>query len=370
MSRNTNNIPFTEIVERVQDLSRTATDDKKRIRGIVNDVYCQEIPRAIGDYIIKSQSAISCLSEINSGVASITTQNTAVYLSGIGITLESSHTGRKIKFSNNDNVYDFTFAKANSGTISPPLSGVTSVSNGAYTIFKDIYSLASDFDRFPINGGLLFYSAGQPTPLPELEDSKYYNETDSTPSSVPTNCRFYNYDSAGNIQVQIVPPPSTSYVLPYEYVKILPPMIENSGGTILMTSNSTAVTGTGTVFLKSNTGDYVRVSAFGTGEDSEWYRIEAIATNSAMTLSKAFRIDTNATTTDFVISSAPELPSRIQDGIIYGSLRNLIIDQNDPNYIFYHMRFCQILSDNKVLIKSRNTQDKIELIAEDPDYRR
>jgi len=37
-------IPFTEITERVQDLSRSNADTRSRIRGIVNEIYTLDIP--------------------------------------------------------------------------------------------------------------------------------------------------------------------------------------------------------------------------------------------------------------------------------------------------------------------------------------
>ena len=147
-------------------------------------------------------------------------------------------------------------------------------------------------------------------------------------------------------------------------------MKESTAGTILTNSASAVVTGTGTLFTEMRSGDYVRIDAFGIGEDSEWYKIENIATDTNMTLSKVFRADTDATTTKYVISSATEIPYKFQDALISGSMRSIIVDQNDQNFIYYNMKFAQTLTDGKVTYNMRRSKDQVELIAENIRYRR
>lgn len=360
--------PFTELVEKTQDLGRANAETKSRIRGIMNMVYTQEIPRVWDWSWLKSSSAISCLAEYKTGVASINTQDTTVVF-GSGVVMDSSFTGRKIKFSDNPDVYDLTFMQSNTGAISPPLSGSTNIASGGYTIFKNIYSLPPDFDRFPINGGLLFYSGGQPTPLPELVDDDYYEQANASPTSTPNYCRPYGYDTAGNLQYEIIPPPSTAYVLRDEYIKLLKPMSETTAGTIVFLSGSTAVSGTGTLFTQATTGDYVRADGFGKSQDSTWYRILAITNNTSMTLMTAFRSDSSYTGT-YTISSAPKMPYKMQDALIYGTLEKVLSDQKDPMLVFSHIQYAKILTDNKVIEQTRHSKDDVELIAEDPNYRR
>ena len=365
---NLKNIPFSEILEKVSDLSRSNTDQRSRIKGIVNEVYTLDITKEYDWYWLKASSAISCIAEYKTGVVSINTQTTAILFNS-GAVITTNMTGRKIKFSNNSDVYDFTYVAANSGSISPPLSGSTNISSGGYTIYKNIYSLPSDFDRFPVNGGLLFYSAGQPQALPELVDDDYYEQATASPSSVPEGCRFTQYDTAGNMQIEIVPPPSSAYILQDEYIKTLNPMIETTMGTIVINSNQTAVTGTGTLFLEMNTGDYLRADNFGTKGESVWYRISAISSNSDLTLANTFRRDSSYSGS-FTISSAPKMPYKFHNALIYGPIRKILSDEKDPMLIFANTEWMKIISDNKTLEQSRHAKDDLDLIAEDFNYRR
>ena len=360
-------LPFSEIIERTQDLGRANADTKSRIRGLVNDVYTLDIPKEYDWTWLKASSAISVLAQYNTGVASINTQATAVVF-GSGVVLDSSFTARKIKFSGNPDIYDLTFVATNSANINPPLSGSTNISSGAYTIYKNIYSLPSDFDRFPVNGGLLFFSGGQPTPLGELVDDDYYEQFNASPSSTPDKCRLIGYDTAGNLQVELVPPPASQYILVNEYIRTLSPMRENSQGTVVVTSNQTAVTGTGTVFTQMNTGDYLRANDFGKAGDSIWYQITGITSDTNMTVT-TFRKDSSYTGA-FTICSVPQMPYKFHNAIIQGALRKVIADQKDPIFVFANAEYQKIISENKALQQSRHAKDDVELIAEDMDYRR
>ena len=364
------NIPFVEIVERVHNLAREKAGNEKIVRGIVNDVYTRDISREYDWSFLKSSSAISCIAEYNTGYVTVNTQGTACAFQS-GATITSSMTGRKIKFDGNSNIYDFTQNGATAGIINPPLSGEVNVGSGGYTIFKDTFPLASDFDRFPVNGGLLFYSAGQPTPIPEKMDDDWYAEYTPTPTTEPNMCRIIEPDTAGNIAVQVNPPPQDPTVLSYEYIKQVNPMTFSTAGTVVTVSNSTVITGTGTFFTRMTTGDYFRVDDFGIAQDSDWYRISTISSDTNLTLSSNFRATTTGGAySNYTISSAPQMPFRIQDAIIAGAMRHILMDQNDKNFIFYHTQFAKVLSDNKILYKSRQAKDDIELIAENYDYRR
>ena len=361
-------LPFSEIIEKISDLSRSNIDQRSRIKGLVNEVYTLDIPKEYDWYWLKASSGISCIAEYKTGVVSINTQDTAILFNS-GAVITTAMTGRKIKFSGNSDVYDFTYVAANSGSINLPLSGSTNISSGGYTIYKNIYSLPSDFDRFPVNGGLLFYSGGQPTPLPELVDDDYYEQATASPSSVPEGCRFTEYDTAGNMQIEIIPPPSIAYILQNEYIKTLNPMYENTMGTVVITSNQTAVTGTGTVFLQMNTGDYLRADSFGEKGESVWYKISAISSDTNLTLSTVFRKDSGYSGS-FTISSEPKMPYKFHNGLIYGAVRKILSDEKDPMLMYANAEWMKIITDNKVLEQSRHAKDDVETIAEDINYRR
>jgi len=360
--------PFSEIVERTQDLTRSNADTKQRIRGIVNDVYTTDITKEYDWSWLKASSAISCIAQFNTGVVTVSTQGTIVTMSG-ATTIDTTFTGRKIKFGDNPDVYDVTYLGTTGVTISPPLSGATNISDGTYTIFKNIFSLPGDFDRFPINGGLLSYQGGQPTPLPELMDDDYYAQVNASPTTIPDNCRMLGYDASGNLQVEIIPPPASAYILVEEYIKSLDPMKENTAGTIVMSSNSLVVTGTSTIFNTMSAGDYVRADNFGKSTDSVWYRISAITSNTNMTLATVFRTDSSYTGA-FTISSAPKMPSKLQSAIMWGAIMKILPDQKDPMFIMAKIEYERSIKDNKVMEQNRHSKDNVGLIAEDMEYRR
>jgi len=362
-------IPFVEIVERAQDLGRAGADTRSRLRGLVQSVYTRDIPIEFDWTFLKASSAIVCLAEYNTGYASCVTQDGTVSFTS-GATLDSSFIGRRIKFDSNPDIYDITALYSTTGcTISPVLSSEAHVETGGYTIFKNIFSLPENFDRFLINGGLLYYQGGQPTPIPEKVDGDFLSEFNASPNSTPSGCRMLGPDSNGCLQVEIEPPPSTPYIMRNEYIRALLPMKENSMGTAVFTSNSTVVTGSGTWFTRMTTGDYIRAEQFGKNTDSDWYRITAIASNTNLTLSRVFRIDSNYTGS-FMISSAPEMPYNFHESLIYGALRKYLPDHKDQMWVIANREFAKILTDNKVLFNNRHSRDDIDTIATDPEYRR
>ncbi len=368
MSRNIRDTPFTEIVETVQDLSRSKSDDKRRIRGIVNRRYTASIPREMDWPFMKSTSSISVTAEYKSGIVTVNTQGTVCTFSGAIIT--SQMTGRKIKFTNNANIYDFTYTDITGGTIAPSLSLATNVSQGTYTIFRNIYPLAQDFDRFPINGGLLYLSGGQKVPLPEKHDDDYYQQFTPNPTNNPEFCRMLGYDTGGAREFEMVPPPAGNLVIEYEYQKTLPPMKDNTSGTVSITSGGTLVTGVGTLFADANTGDYLRIDGMGISQDSTWHRVDTITNDTTATITPVFRSDSSVATANYTISSSPQYPPKLQEALVYGAVRDIIADQNDPNFIFYHSEYANIITDNKVHIQTRRTNENVELAAEDFNFRR
>jgi len=362
-------IPYTEIVERAQDLGRAGADTRPRLRGLVQSVYTRDIPNEFDWTHMKARSAIVCVAEYNTGYASITTGGSTVSFCS-GATLDSSFIGRRIKFDSNPDLYDITALVSTTGcTVSPVLSGEVHVETGGYTVFKNIYSLPQNFDRFLINGGLMFYQGGQPTPVPEKVDDDFFAIFNAGPTSTPDACRMIEADSNGCYQFELTPPPASPYILMNEYIKVLLPMSENSMGTVVMTSNSTAVTGTGTWFTRMNTGDYIRADMFGKGADSDWYRITAIVSETNLTLDRVFRID-SCYAGSYTISSAPEMPYKFHEALIYGALRKYLPDHKDQMWVIANREFAKILSDNKALFQTRHSKDDIELIAEDSEYRR
>ena len=368
MSKNIKEIPYTELVERCAETSRSGSEnDRPRVRGVVNDVATKEIGGKFDWSFMEASSSITCIKKYSTGTVSGTTGGAQLTFANAAV-IVADMTGRKIKISGNDVVYDFTYTDSTGGTVDPPVAGTKNITSQSFNIFKPVYALASDFDRFPVKGGLILWQGGKKTILPEKRHIQYYDEYSASPGT-PSCCKLVQNDTAGNPQVELVPPPEFGIALNYDYFKAAKPMRETSMGTISITASATLVEGTGTRFLEANTGDWIRVNANGTKDDSEWHRITAITHNSSLTIATAFA-NSSVVSVEYVICSAPDMPSFLHLGIFHGTVRNLLGNQDDPMYAYHHQQFATILTDAKVRYVTRMDSVDMEGDFEAWDYRR
>ena len=376
MSKNISDIPITEIVERSQQLARAGNNTFSKIRGIVQDVYLREIPSKFDWNFLLISSSFTTLDQYNTGTASVNTGATAATFSS-DVSLDSTFNGRKIKFSGGDEVYTIdSVSGAASAVIDPAFRGSNNISSGSYTIFQNIYPLSNDFDRFPKKGGVYRWEGNQKKVLEEKPYRQYMEDGRYSPVTQPEHMRLVSADTAGNQQIELIPPPSNSRNYGYDYFKQLRPMSETSSGTLSsIAAGATAVVGnTNTKFLdiyRNHTGNSVwfRVSNLGEASDSEWYRVLSIQHDSALTLATAFANSAITSSANYVIAEAPDMPSRLHVGILYGTVRTLNVDQNDEHYALYHTQYYQVLSDSKRIYVSRPYDLSIEGIHEEFRYR-
>jgi len=101
------------------------------------------------------------------------------------------------------------------------------------------------------------------------------------------------------------------------------------------------VTANGANFTRALTDGscFFRVDNLGKGSDSTWYRILSVQNDNQLTLATVFAM-TSVTIANYTISKAPEYPTRLHVGIIYGVLRQLTIDQNDPKRTVLSRSIC------------------------------
>ena len=369
---NISEIPMTEIVERVQKLGRVGSDTKDRIRGVVTDVYTREIPAKFDWTFLIAGSSLTTSSEFHGGSVSMNTGDTTVVLSSD--VFPSNCGGWKIKFSGNDTAYDvLAYTSTTSLTINPALWGPQNLTGASYSLYRDVYPLASEFDRFPKPGGIYRWSGGQKQILPEVQYANYVNNEYRATAGIPQKTRLVGMDTTGCQLVEFVPPPRDAKVYGYDYVKSLTPMYENTGGQIIsITPGSKTVTAVSANFLLVPTDGtcFLRVDQLGVGADSNWYRILSVQGTGWLTLETAFA-DTGVTLgANFTISQIPVYPVRMHLGIIYGALRAMTIDQNDPNVQFYHSQYASVLSDAKRIYVSRPYSQEMDGVFTDYRYRR
>lgn len=373
MSKNISEIPYTEICERVSELARERVDARPKIRGIVNDYYVREFPRKFDWNFFLAQSTVTVQGQYNTGTVSATTGSTAVTFSS-DVVLTQSNNLWWIKITGSDYVYQFTYNNATGGFLNVPLGGTQNVINAPFNLFQPYYSLATDFDRFPKNGGLILFQGGAEQVIREMAYQDWANYYNPNPTQSAAYCRLYGVDTAGNTILELTPPPQVFLSYRYDYFIKPLPMYEITNGLIgNISNNSTSVQGDSNCqFTLANTGDYLRIDNLGKGSDSEWYRIISIANNSALTLQTIFRNNVNSsiTSASYTISSAPKVPYKMHPVFLYGSILQLTVDQNDPMVQAYNIKYAEVLSDGKRLYVSRIYSQDIHHYGEEYLYRR
>ena len=370
MRKNERVIPFTELVERTSEIARERADVKYKIRGYVNDVYIREIGRKWDWNFLLVGSTITTRPSYSTGTLSADTGDTTVVFS-TDVTLDATYTGSQLRVTGNDVVYDCVYQSATSLTIQPPISGNTNYTNASYNLYFPFYSLPSNFDRYPKNGGFANWLGGNQKVIQETPFQEWGINYSSSPSDTPERIRIIGTDTAGNQILEINPPPKTAKSYLNNYYQSLSPMSETTSGLIgNITSGGTNVIGDSSCrFLEATTGDYFRIDALGKGNDSLWYRIISIQNDSALTLQTAFA-STGITSANYVICSSPQMPIKLHPAILYGGVLQCTSDQDDPLFQAYNMKLAEVLSDGKRLYVSRVYNQDIHTLAEDWMYRR
>lgn len=368
MSKNISEIPFTEICERVLEITRTPSNLMSKIRGDVNEVYTVEIPVKFDWNFLIASTSIITTEQYVTGTVSATTGSTTLSFSSDAV-LTASMTGSKIKISGNDVVYDLTYVNATSATISPSFQGGSNATSTSYSIFQPTYTLPEDFDRFPKNGGVYKWVGGRKEIVSEESYQEATNLFQSSPTDNPDKMRIVGCDTANRQQFSFRPAPKSAKVYGCDYLKKLTPLSETTAGTVLISAGATTVTGDSDCrFTEASVGDYLRINAFGTSQDSTWYRINGITHNSSLTIATAFA-SSGVTNAEYVISKVPKYPAKLHPGLIYGASRFVTVDQNDPNALLHITRYAEVLSDGKRIYVSRVYNQVVDTIATEFRYR-
>jgi len=353
-------IPFTELWERLLTMGRVdSPNNEDYAKGLINDVYTRTLPRMVDwDPLVKEANLVMT-TYYNTGTATVSAGSTSV--TGTGTTWTSAMTtadGYKIKFAGNDNVYDFEYVGATSATISPALSKDTDLTTVAYTIFRDEYQLASDFNRFLMNGSIYVYSGGrvqdiiEECPRDRFRDEFTPEATDPIQRAMLTR----THSTTGNRLVRVNPPPKKAYVYPYEYIQYVTPMTDYGTGSVAVTNASATVTGTDTFFsANAAAGDYFRVDSNGIGDSSKWYKISSVDSNTQLTLDSNFGEDTESSLSYRVSKTPSAFPFPFHEYILYEAVLKIMAEQSDPVIQAISLERDRIMYDLKKNYKSRRT---------------
>lgn len=377
MSKNQIEIPYTEIVERVASLGRTNANAIEKVRGVVQDIYTRDIPTKHDWTFLQANSSIVTTAEYKTGTVSATTGSNLITFSS-DVTVTAGMVGRKVKLSGNEVVYQIdSFSTAQELRINPEFQGANNLTSVSYSLFQNTYPLAGDFDRFPKDGGVYKWTGGAKQILPEEPYQEYAQKFASNPA-IPDKMRLVGIDTAGNQLIEFRPAPKDSRIYGYDYLRRLYPLVETTGGLIKgISSNAVAVVAqTNGTFLRATTSNsskweryFFRVDQMGKSQDSEWYPVINIVSNSDLTLRVGFA-NSAVTTANYAVSKAPEMPTMLHPAVVFGALASILADQNDEKAAVYFARYAQVLSDAKRIYVSRTYSQDIHGIQEDWQYRR
>lgn len=364
-------IPFSELFERLMTLAKIDSfNNEDFAKGLINDAYTRSLP-GLNDWnpiIIEYYLAMSAY--YSTGTVSCTAADTT--LTGSGTTWTSTMTnnnGWKIKFAGLDLIYSFTYVSATSATISPPLEGATNLSGATYKVFRDEYSLPSDFDRFLKNGSIYVQQGGRTYAIiGESTRDQFREMMVPEPSDPIFRAMLTRVNTSGNRLVRVNPPPATAKIYPFEYIPKIAPMKEYTIGTISVTNGSATVTGVNTLFVANvAAGQYFRVDSIGQGDSSKWYQISSVDSNTTLTLTAVYS-DAAESGVEYTICSAPtSFPSEFHEFILYEAVSVVCSSESDSNSQLMIARRSEVLTRLNKMYKSRRTNSQIKV--EDDGYR-
>lgn len=364
-------IPFTELFERLMTLAKIDSfNNEDFAKGLINDAYTRSLPGMEDWNPIITDGFLTMSAYYSTGTVSCSAASTA--LVGTGTVWTSNMTannGWKIKFSGLDIVYSFTYASSTTATISPALEGSTTLITQTYTLFRDEYALASNFDRFLKNGSIYVQLGGRTyNTIGELPRDQFKAMFIPDVSDPIFRAILTRVDTSGNRLVRFNPPPRTAKIYPYEYIPRIVPMREYTTGTVAVTNGGTTVTGTGTFFSTNVVaGSYFRIDTVGQGDSSKWYQIASVNSNTGITLTTAYE-DGAEMGVEYTICTPPaSFPPEFHEFILYEAVSVAVASSSDPNTQVMIARRADILARLKKTYKSRRTNSQVKV--EDDGYR-
>lgn len=364
-------IPFSEIFERLMTLAKIDSfNNEDYAKGLVNDAYTRALPGSNDWNPITEDSFLSMSASYSTGNVACNAGSTA--LSGSGTAWTSGMTyanGWKIKFAGLNNIYRFTYTGPTSATISPALEGETNLTAHGYVLFRDEYSLPSDFDRFLKNGSLYVFQGGRRyDTIMELPRDKFRDEFYPDVQDPIRRCMLTRLDASGNRMVRVNPPPKSAKVYPIDYIKKVAPMREYTIGTVTVNTGSTTVTGSGTQWTTNVVaGMYFRIDSIGQGDSSKWYKIASVTNATQIVLESAYEDGIEAGADYTICSSPTAFPPEFHDFILYEAVAVAVASSDDPNTEVMIGKRTEVLARLNKNYKSRRSNQQFGV--DDDGYR-
>ena len=323
--------PFTQIYEDVmKEMRESSTEDtvKSKYRRRVNQIYMHDIPSRYEWDWMRRTGNLSVLEVYQDGTILAIEGSTA--LVGTGTTWFTGgidYTGWRIKLSGDNTIYTFTPLSDTTATISPAFLGTTAAGQ-VYTLYQNVYTLPSDFSKWPIKKPRVFYYiAGFQTEVRWLNDPEFQRRSTYIPNLWPYGWREYpNLTTLGLRQLEIVAPLTQNMSFGIEYLKAFNEMYEVTA-TVAAGCTATKVLTSANIASNISVGMFLRDDTYG-----EWSKITAVAADTSAGLGitvQGLRTVPVAADT-LTVCSAPEYPLTMQHALFYGACMLTGLEQNDP----------------------------------------
>jgi len=355
--------PFQEMVEIVQNelVREGATNQESKYKGMINQVYTNELPSLLPEMYIKKEAYVTLVAEYTTGTVTVGTGTSNI--KGASTVWTSADTNKLIYIDGTDGVYAVTYDAATSLNFPSSLTWTGSSGSGlTYKLFQNRYSLASDFSYMvsdnPKDPNVVSrYANGSKIFLDPWDNDKFDRNFVGVTGDVYAYTTKWESESP---YLYVVSAPSAADIITYNYIPQLTTLTEYTTGTVTFTTG-TAVVGAGmawtTNITTASNAYYIRNDADGTGSDSKWTKILSVANATALTLASVYGY-TSGTGITYTISEVSKWPVRFDDAIIYKTA--LIADPDNINFQKWSGLYQEAINLDKTTQAKRTYSSKLK----------
>ena len=316
--------PFQEMVEVLQNelIREAATGEEPKYKGIINQVYVNDLPAVLPERYIKKDAFITTIADYTTGTVTVTSATNIVGASTVWTAANSSNL--MIAVSGYNQAYRMNYVAAGSLDFQASLAWTESTGSGLeYTLFQDRYALPSDFGYMakddPSEPNIVYvYLNGVKTFLTPWANEDFDRNFTVNVSTLHSYTVKW---TSGDAYIHVQSNPDAVENVGYAYIPVITQMSEYTTGTSTFAASTAVVADSGvttwTTNVTTGTSDYyIRNDADGTGSASLWFKVATVGGASALTLSSTFT-GTTGTGQSYTISDISKWPARFDDVIMH-----------------------------------------------------
>lgn len=310
-------LPFAELIEKAASTARAITDDdayRQTFGGYVNAAYDQladDVPYLYEG--MRETNRITIDEDYITGSVAVTSGSTTV--TGTSTVWTSAMDGYKFKVLDTDEIYTLTYVSATSLTLDKAYKGDTD-SGLDYIIWQDRYALTAGVVYDP-QFKLWWNNDGIPQYLHHVINDTWAKGDKSVQAGIPDKYRLYDSTSAGLLYLELNKPDDDGRYMYYDCSMVLDHLREYTTGTASATRDQYSVFGTGTRWSAESVaaGWWIRFDDDGTGDNSRWYQIYSVDSNTSIRLATPY-LGTTKSAANYTVCNASKLPQALDKAII------------------------------------------------------